>query len=301
MNIHPNIQNLIEQTAAAKNPPVQFTPIVTLRNNAKKLALLSGDPDDVHHVENEMLLVDGREVRIRLYYPNDKKDLPTILYFHPGGYVRGDIDIFDGVCRALCNSSEMIIATLDYNLAPEFQYPSQLDEAHAALLWLRDRGATRVSVGGESSGGNLAAALALRNRDSKGPRLESQLLIYPQLDYTNSLPSHKEFASGFILEEDALKFYGDQYVPKEFSREEPLISPLFAADLKGLPPAIIITAEYDILRDDGREYASRLQEMGVHVDFREFSGMTHGFFQMIAVVGREGIEYAGTILKNRSC
>lgn len=295
MEMHPNVKQLIEEGKKNKAQPVRYTPLPQLRESAKRLGLFAGEPLEVAKIENHLL----EEARLRLYFPTSGEKKRATLFFHSGGYVRGDIDIYDPLARLLCEKSGRVVAALDYTLAPEAQYPTQLKEAEDALHWLDERGFTEIVLWGESSGGNLAAALALLCRKEHGPTIAAQVLFYPQLDYTHSLPSHREFAEGYILEEDALKFYREQFVPKGISLDDPLLSPLHAEDLRGLPQAVIVTAGFDVLRDDGKAYAKRLHEEGVHVEHREFSNMTHGFFQMPTLVGTEAMDYALNMLKTR--
>ena len=218
--------------------------------------------------------------------------LPALLYLHGGGWVVGDLDGVDALCRALANRAQAIVISADYRLAPEHRFPAGLDDAGTVLAWMHARAASlgadpdRLAVGGDSAGGNLAAALARRARDDPGPgrpALCAQLLIYPALDGALATASAVELGEGYVLTRDQMRWYWDAYAPEGAART-PDASPLRAPDLAGLPPAVIVLAELDPLRDDGLDYAERLRSAGVEADVRVWPGMVHGFLRLRGMI-----------------
>ncbi|HEV2770097.1 MAG TPA: alpha/beta hydrolase [Solirubrobacteraceae bacterium] len=220
--------------------------------------------------------------------PGPSTALPAILYLHGGGWVVGDLDGVDALCRALANRAQAIVVSADYRLAPEHRFPAGLDDAETVLAWMHARadelGADRdrLAVGGDSAGANLAAALARRARDAHGPAcpaLRAQLLVYPALDGALATASAVEVGEGYGLTREQMRWYWDAYAPEGAART-PDASPLRASDLGGLPPAVIVLAELDPLRDDGLDYAERLRAAGVEADVRVWPGMVHGFLRL---------------------
>ncbi len=215
---------------------------------------------------------------VRVYTPLGRGPFPTLLYFHGGGWVVGSLATHDQVCRSLASRSEWRVAAVDYPLAPETQFPGALDAAGAALRWAARDGA-RVAVGGDSAGGNLAAALAIRARE----RIALQLLIYPVTDASWDTESYHKFASGYGLTRSNMIWFWETYLGPVGRPEDSMVSPLRAPDLRGLPPALVLTAEFDVLRDEGERYAARLHEAGVSVRCVRYLGLNHGFIRMGAV------------------
>jgi len=220
--------------------------------------------------------------------PAPRAALPAILYLHGGGWVVGDLDGVDALCRALANRAQAIVVSVDYRLAPEHPFPAGLDDAQTALAWMHARAASlgadpeRLAVAGDSAGGNLAAALARRIRDDHAaarPALRAQLLVYPALDGALATASAAEMAEGYDLTREQMRWYWDAYAPGGAART-PDASPLRASTLGGLPPAVIVLAELDPLRDDGLDYAERLRAAGVEADVRVWPGMVHGFLRL---------------------
>jgi len=216
--------------------------------------------------------------------------LPLLVYFHGGGWVLGNIDTHDTLARILANKSGAAVLNVDYRVAPEHKFPVALEECFAATRWAAAEAATlgidprRIAVGGDSAGGNLAAAVTLLARDNGGPALRFQLLIYPATDMALAAPSHREFAEGHLLTHAGMRWYTAQYLRRPEDAADWRASPLKAPDLARLPPAAVFTAGYDPLRDEGRAYADRLGAAGVAVTCRNFAGMVHGFFNMAGVI-----------------
>ncbi|MFQ5427224.1 MAG: alpha/beta hydrolase [Gaiellales bacterium] len=213
-----------------------------------------------------------------------------MVYFHGGGWVIGDLDTHDGVARALANRARSVVVSVDYRLAPEHPFPASIDDAWAATAWVAEHGPQgidrdRLAVGGDSAGGNLAAIVARRARE-RDLDLRFQLLVYPVTDFDLGTRSYLDYAEGCGLSRDAMRWFWDLYVPSEQSRASPDASPLRARDVTGLPPALVQTAEFDVLRDEGEAYAARLEEAGVPVTLTRYDGLIHGFIRMPGVLDR---------------
>jgi len=242
-------------------------------------------------------------VRARLYRPS-AGTLPLLIYFHGGGWVVGSVANSDNFCRALANRGRCAVLSVDYRLAPEHRYPAAADDARRATEWAAahatDLGidASRIAVGGSSAGGNLAAVVALRAR-GRGPALRAQLLHVPVLDHDFTTGSYRTYATGHGLTLAAMRWFWRQYLPDERRRDEPDASPLRAKDLAGLPPALLVAAECDPLRDEGRAYAARLRDAGVTVRALEYPGMVHGFMSWASALpaGRRAFDEVGAALR----
>jgi acetyl esterase len=228
-------------------------------------------------------------IALRAYFPTSRGRSPIVIYFHGGGWVTGDIDTHDAQARVLCNRTGSIVLSVDYRLAPEAPFPAAVADAYAATCWAAENAARdlggdseTLSVAGESSGGNLAAAVALQARDQAGPAIRAQALVYPALDPTMAYPSIAEYADGYDISADDLRWFYRNYLPDPTTYSHPLASPLAATSLAELPPTAIAVAEFDPLRDEGVAFASRLAEAGVEVVLRDYPSLVHGFFAMDA-------------------
>lgn len=258
----------------------------------------------VHSVED--LMIDGPDssIPVRIYRPS-AAPAPVHVHFHGGGWVIGDLETHDRDCREICVGADCIVVAVDYRLAPEHIFPAAPEDCYAALCWATANldslcalpGA--VSVGGDSAGGNLAAAVALMARDRSGPAIAMQLLIYPVTDATMESGSYRDNANGYLLSRTMMSWFWDHYCPDLALRADPLASPITAEDLTGLPPALIMTAEFDPLRDEGEAYAERLIAADVEVEVRRFDGLVHGFFSQAGVIeaAREGVDLAVKALR----
>jgi len=228
----------------------------------------------------------------RVYVPEGQGPFPVLLYFHGGGWVLGNLDSHDDLCRSLCKRAGMIVVSLDYRLSPETRYPGALNDASTALRWLASNAATiggdpkRLAVGGDSAGGNLAAALAIRNRDRGGPSIAFQLLIYPVTVRDFDTPSYRRYATGYGLSRANMEWFWAQYLEKPEDAADPGAAPLNAPDLSGLPPAFVATAEFDVLRDEGEAFAAKLAEAGVKTRCVRYLGLNHGFARLGALLPR---------------
>ncbi len=224
---------------------------------------------------------------------------PAIVYLHGGGWVAGDLDTHEGTCRLLADASECVVISVDYRLAPEHPFPAAVDDAVAAYRWVHDHAAElsiepgRVGVMGDSAGGNLAAVIAQVTRDTDVPAPVAQCLVYPSTDARMREQSHQTFAEGFFLSKASMEWFRAQYLPDAADWDSPLASPIEQADLSGVAPAIVVTAGFDPLRDEGQRYAERLVDAGVPVRYRCYDDMVHGFFGMGVLPS--GIELAAEI------
>ena len=252
---------------------------------------LFGPVEDVDVVVDHQIPGPGGSIPIRIYRPDDDRLLlPGLVYFHGGGWVLGDLDTHDGVARALASRARSIVVSVHYRLAPEHPFPAAVDDAWAVAAWVAEHGPAgidrdRLAVGGDSAGGNLAAIVALRGRE-RGFRFRFQLLVYPVTDCDLDTRSYLDYADGFGLSRDAMRWFWDLYVPPEGGRLDPDASPLRAGDLAGVAPALVQTAEFDVLRDEGEAYAARLEQAGVAVTLTRYDGLIHGFIRMPGVFDR---------------
>jgi acetyl esterase len=260
---------------------------------ARAMALppdLAGAEQPVHAVENRTVPGPAGPIPVRVYRPAPGEARPGLAYFHGGGFVLGGLDMCDRPCRELANLSGCVVVSVDYRLAPEHPFPAAVDDAYAATRYVADHAAEfgidpdRLAVGGESAGANLATVAAIVSRDRGEPRLAFQLLVYPQVDVEDDSPSMREFAHDHFLTVEAIAYFVDHYVPNREDRRSPRVSPI-AADLQGLPPAFVITAECDPLRDQGEAYARKLKTAGVEVTGKRYDGMIHPFFSLGGIVG----------------
>jgi acetyl esterase len=248
------------------------------------------EPPELKSVEPLAIPAPHGSIPARIYTPKTlrRKDglAPVLVFFHGGGWVIGDLDSHDVVCRKLADEGELIVVSVDYRLAPEHKFPAAVDDAIAATKWIAENAkqigvdAARLMVGGDSAGGNLAAVVAIAARDGNGPAIAGQVLIYPATDFTMMHPSHREPETSILLTHSAIKWFRDHYLNGVADVGDWRASPVRAKTLIGLPPAYVLTAGADPLRDEGDEYAERLKEAGVPVTYRHFSGQFHGFFTM---------------------
>src|SRR3546814_455608 len=264
-------------------------------------------PGEVDRVDDRHVPVpEGDDIPVRVYTPADAVagEAGVLVWFHGGGWVIGDIATADATCRALANRSGAVVVSVDYRLAPEHQAPAALDDCLAALCWTVENAellgidATKVAVGGDSAGGNLAALVCQRMRDEFGPAIEFQLLVYPVTDCTLSHPSIEENAEGYFLTKATMQWFCAHYLGEQ-DPASAAVSPLRAESLAGLPPALVITAEYDPLRDEGEAYAAALKVAGVPVEATRYHGQIHGFFAMESVLddAKHAVDMAGAALR----
>lgn len=245
----------------------------------------------VQAIENRTLLgSDGHSIRVRIYTPAGEGPFPLFVFFHGGGFVVGDVDSYDVTCRILAIKTGAKVISVDYRLAPEHPFPAAPEDCYAATKWVAENALdlngdpSNLIVGGDSAGGTLSAAVTLMARDRKTPSITKQILIYPVTDFhQQGIPSiyrsYTENAEGFGVTNTHMSLFWDLYIEKEEDRNHPYASPIRAADVSCLPPALLLTAEYDVLRDEGEQYGRRLRESGVPVIAKRFDGIIHGFLQ----------------------
>ena len=283
---------LLEQMAAGGGKPLHESSVEEARALAAGLADQVGPAPAMFRVEEHSLPVPGGAVPLRVLVPLERP-AGVIVYYHGGGWVVGSIDETDTVARKLAERTSCSVVLVDYRLAPEHRYPVAVDDSWAALEWVGEHLAEVAAPGaplfvaGDSAGGNLAAVMALRARDRGGPPIASQILIYPVTDADFERPSYTDPENQLLLTREAMVWFWDHYAPDAERRSEADASPLRAADVAGLPPAVVLTAEYDVLRDEGEAYAERLGEAGVPVEFQRYEGQTHGFFTLLVLHGSE--------------
>lgn len=287
MTLHPQAQAVLDLLNAAPTPLKALPPAEARAAYDRFIVPRNFDPAPVGSVEDRMIPGPDGELRVRIYTPDTAKaPLPLFLFIHGGGFVIGSIESRDPQCRLICQDAGCIVVSLDYRMAPEHPFPAAPEDCWATLQWLRANAAeiggdpARIAVGGESAGGNLAAGLALRARDSGGPVLCAQILIYPLTDFFSEqdLPSYRLLDEDYFLTRDQMAWYRDCYTPGMSQTDDLRLSPCKAHDLSGLPPAQIITAEFDPLRDDGKRYGERLAASGVEVEYTCVPGMIHGYW-----------------------
>ncbi|MEM0174053.1 MAG: alpha/beta hydrolase [Sulfolobaceae archaeon] len=301
MPLDPVFRSIIEQFSKQKPDMSRITP-----EEFRKLmnTLLSISPrEDVYKVKDTVVKGSQAEIPIRLYYPSERPN-GILVYFHGGGWVIGDIESYDPLCRAIAKSCNCIVASVGYRLAPEHKFPAAVIDSFDSLKWVSENaeeiGSKKelIAVGGDSAGGNLAAVVSILARDNNIP-LKYQVLIYPAVGIDATSYSMIEYRWGFFLEADIMNWFLRNYINSVNDMLDPRFSPILADDLKGLPPALVITAEYDPLRDQGEAYASRLRNAGVPVISVRFNGVIHGFLSFFGIsgAGRAAIELIGSVLK----
>ena len=296
MPLDPQAQAVLEQTAALGLPAAHTVSPQEARANGK-LRPRSPGPE-VARVEDRTIPGPDGEVPVRIYTPEGFGPFPILVWYHGGGWVVGDLDSADGTSRHLTVGAGCVVVSVDYRLAPETKFPGPAEDCYSATQWAADNAAAlgadpaRLAVGGDSAGGNLAAAISLMARDRGGPAIVHQLLVYPVTERNFGTNSYQSNADGFGLSQDAMKWYWQHYLASDADAQNPYAAPLCATDLSGLPSALVITAEYDPLCDEGEAYAGKLREAGVPTQCSRYDGMTHGFFGQAAVVDKAKLAVA---------
>lgn len=305
----PNVQALLERIAAATvgaPGPWQQTPD-EVRQTYAGYCMLAGNGGAVAEVDDITCPGPAGSIPLRVYRPTTDRDRPCVVYFHGGGHTIGSIETHDPVCRQLAREADATVVSVGYRLAPEHPFPAPLDDATAALTWVATHPAevgadtARLAVAGDSAGGNLSAVLAVWARDNGGPFLRGQLLVYPAVDMAYAHPSIDENGEGKVLTKETILWFRHQYAGADPDVTDPRLSPIRTRDLSGLPPALVITAELDPLRDEGRAYAARLVAAGVEVVDSLYEGQVHTFFGMGTIFPRanDAIAEAGAFLRKR--
>ena len=306
MPLDPQAKAVLDQFASMGGPQLHEMSVAQARELILGMVALGGEPESIARVENRTVPGPAGQIPVRIYTPVGTAPFPVLVYFHGGGWVIGNLDTHDGICRSLANRVGCLVVSVDYRLAPEHPFPAAPEDCYAATRWLAEHAGSlggdkgRIAVGGDSAGGNLAAVVALMARDRGGPKLAFQLLVYPATDTDFETRSYRENSEGYFLTRADMVWFWNHYAPRDEDRRNPYAAPLRAASLRGLPPALVITAEFDPLCDDGNAYAARLREDGVPVRLSQQDGLIHGFFQMGAVIdrGRASVDEASRALKD---
>ncbi|HMH95749.1 MAG TPA: alpha/beta hydrolase [Bradyrhizobium sp.] len=291
VTLDPDAAAVFRAFQEAGRPPYETVSPAEARELYLKGRFVSNpEPPELASVEPLTIPSPAGSIPARIYTPTRLRKLnglaPGLVFFHGGGWVIGDLDSHDVVCRKLADEGELMVVSVDYRLAPEHKFPAAVDDAIASTKWIAENAkqfgidASRLMVGGDSAGGNLAAVVAISARDGNGPDIAGQLLIYPAIDFAMIHPSHREPETSILLTHSVILWFRDHYLSGAANVGDWRASPARAKTLIGLPPAYVLTAGADPLRDEGDEYARRLKEAGVAVTHRTFPGQFHGFFTM---------------------
>ncbi len=266
----PELRAILEAMAEAGAPPIETLPVEAARESAYGLVQLAGEPEPVASVDTRKIPVRSGEIEVRIYTPKGDGPFPGVVYMHGGGWVVCDLETHDNLCRALARRAEAVVVAVHYRRSPEVKFPVPLEDSEDATRWTAANAESlgidpeRLAIAGDSAGGNMATVISARAREAEGPALALQVMVYPVTDLSSQdTPSHKEFAEDHFLTASAMNWFTEHYLAEPGDARHPHVSPAFLEDLSGLPPALIITAECDPLRDEGEAYARRLQEAGV--------------------------------------
>ncbi len=305
MSLDAHVKTILDQFAAMKLPKMWEIGPQAARA-AMRAGIFRGGDTPIGKTEDRTIPGPAGKIAVRIYTPLSTSGavLPGLVFFHGGGFVIGDLETHDDLCRNLCNDSGCRIVSVDYRLAPEHPFPAAVDDCLAATRWVAAHAGefgidpARLAVGGDSAGGNLAAVVAQLARTG-GPKLAYQLLIYPVTQLGSNTPSMRENGKGYFLEKDGMDWFTKLYAPDAAHRDDPRLSPLLAKDVSGQPPAYVITAGFDPLHDEGKAYADKLDAADVPVTYVNYPGMVHGFFSMRGLIpkAREAVAAAAAALR----
>jgi acetyl esterase len=304
MPLDPVLQAIVDNSAqSGQSQKLSEGSVEQARQGYDMMGAVGGSGPDLNSVLDRTILGPAGELPIRIYTPDGDGPFPVIVFFHGGGFVIGSLESHDPLCRQLAGLTPAVVVSVHYRLAPEHPFPAAVEDAWAALEWAQHNAAeiggdpNLVAVCGDSAGGNLAAVTAILARDAGRPTLSAQILLYPTVDARGGYPSLDENAEGPFLTKDSMEWFFGHYAPNA-DTSDPRLSPIAAEDLSGLPPALIVTAEFDPLRDEGEAYADRLRDAGVDVTCHRYDGMGHVFVQLAGIVpqGRQAIEEASAAL-----
>jgi acetyl esterase len=292
--LDPQVQTLLDQFRDLGGPELAEVEPAQAREMIAMMAQLGPPPLQVAAVDDHWVPVQGGEILVRTYRTSTDASLPTVVFFHGGGWVIGSVDISDASCRQLASLSGCLVCSVDYRLAPEHKFPTAVDDAFAATVWIAEHAhelggdPSRLAVAGDSAGGNLSTVVSLLARDNGGPKIAYQALIYPAVDFVQEWPSYERNGDGYFLTRRDMEWFRDHYLSSVADRSDWRASPLGAKSLAGLPPALIIAAEFDPLVDQDLAYAEALERAGVPVTLRQYDGVIHGFWSMEGVIDKGG-------------
>ena len=307
MPLDPQLVEVLRLIERAANPEYStLSPAEARSLHNRKAPILDATRQPVHRSEDRTIAGPGGALALRLFWAREARDpMPVLVWFHGGGHVVGSLDSYDSICRRLALGADCIVASVDYRLAPEHKFPAAVEDSEAAVRWVakhaNDIGGdpARIAVGGDSAGANLAAVVAILARDVIAPPLVFQLLIYPPTAPQPDSPSHFEFDDGYLLTRRNILWFHGHYLRGDGDRNDFRYAPLLTPDLSRLPPALVIVAGYDPLRDEGIAYARRLEEAGNRVELTNYEGMVHPFFSMAGALeqARAAMVQSTTALK----
>jgi acetyl esterase len=307
MPLDPLVRSLLEKLSPPGAPGLHEIPLEMGRQAMEDLMCkgLPNGAEPVADVTDRTIPGPAGDVPIRIYTPEGKGPFPVVLYFHGGGWVMCSIKTHDGTCRALAHHSGCIVVAVDFRLAPEHKYPAPLEDCYAAAQWVSENAASfggdpsKIAVAGDSSGGNMAAGLTLMARDRGGPKIGFQVLVYPSTSSLGDTASLEAYGEGYMMPRGTFFWAWTQYVRNDADRRDPYAAPRHAEDLRGLPPALVITAEFDPLRDEGEAYGERLKQADVPTEVKRFDGMIHGFFTMSGTIpqGKDAVKAAAQAIR----
>ena len=295
----------LRQLEEAGGPPLNEMTPAEARAALAATVESAGEPEPVGSISNRAIPGPLGDVPIRVYAPRGTRPFPALVYFHGGGWVAGDLEMVDPLCTMLANRAGAVVVSVDYRLAPEHKFPAPLADCYAATRWVSENAAEvgvdprRIAVGGDSAGGNLAAAVCAMARDEGRPDLAFQVLFYPVTNMDYETASYRGNGDGYFLTTDMMRWFWGHYLEGEDAGRDPLASPLLTRDASGLPPAFVATAEFDPLRDEGEAYAALLREAGNDVTARRYEGQIHGFVTRSGImdVGKRAIEDAAARMR----
>lgn len=284
MKLDSQANEILKEGAASGLPPVYTLSVEKARERMHNAFINKGIKEAIEVVKDFTIPCPGYSIGARVYSPTPSKRQPCLLFFHGGGWTLNDLDTHDNLCRSLAKKVEVVVVSVDYRLSPEYKYPAAIEDAYTALSWiyfnaeLLNIDTNKIAVGGDSSGGTQAAVLCHLTRDRQGPKIAFQWMVYPVTDYyLPGTKSYIEFERGYSMNKDFMVWFWNNYLPNNIDVNDPYISPLRATNFKNLPPAFIMTANYDPLRDEGEEYGKKLQEAGINAKVKRYEDQMHGF------------------------
>ena len=304
--LDPQARSLLEAMKASGQRPLSTMPVPDARRSRRRQLVVHPPRVQIAEAEDDLVPGPTGGIPVRWYRPSPEAGLPVTLYFHGGGWTVDDLDTHDHLCRRLASRAHAVVVSVAYRRGPEHPYPAAVEDAYAATMWVaaigQERGVdpARLAVAGDSAGGNLATVVTLLCRDRRGPAVRFQALAYPVTDHWQAgRASYDQYAEGYTLSRDFMTWTFRQYLPDGFDRADPYLFPLRAADLSGLPATLIITAEFDPLRDEGRAYAERLRAAGVAVEHLHLDDQMHGFLLQETTVdrAREAVDHFADSLR----
>ncbi|WP_435335923.1 alpha/beta hydrolase [Haloarchaeobius sp. TZWWS8] len=305
--LHSQVEEYLHGLSDQGLPPLYRLSLADARRTYRELSVPSEPPDEVDSVTERTIPGPAGDIPVRLYRPTETDSHPPLVFFHGGGWMLGDLETHDALCRALANATECLVIAVDYRLAPEHRFPAGLEDCYAATCWVANNAESlgaapdTLAIAGDSAGGTLAVGVGLLARDRDGPTIDYQVLAYPAADYAFDTASYEENAQGYFLTRKDMERFWNGYLRSELDAEHAYVSPLRAENLSALPPALVLTCGFDPLRDDGRKLATRLAEAGVSTEHVEYDDMIHGFLTMLSDPelerAREGIQDIGDAVK----